>query len=207
LKECAATQDNRSVKNMTAALRRFPLATLLPIGCLLAVGVNAQQRDPRVGEWRQDRDSPNAIGLYSIFEELGNGMTRYHIAHNLAPESRLYSDYRCDGNLYPIRDYQGVPTDISWTCTILDAHTVAVKAVRNAEQGKGGRRLDSEFEGEGTGTVSIDGMRYTTAFEQKDDDRVIKTIRRTYTRNAETCLNASEELFRECQARTSPPRK
>jgi len=69
--------------------------------------MNAQQRDPRIGEWREDRTA-NSVGLYNIFEDLGNGMIRYHISHNLAPENRLYLDYRCDGNFYPIRNAQSV---------------------------------------------------------------------------------------------------
>ena len=66
--------------------------------CLLTASVNAQQRDPRIGEWREDRTA-NSVGLYNVFEDLGNGMIQFHISHNLSPQNRLY---RCDGNFYPI---------------------------------------------------------------------------------------------------------
>jgi hypothetical protein len=171
-----------------------------------APGQYGQQRDPRVGEWRQDRDSPNPLGLYQIYEELSGGMMRYHLAENLAPANRLYVDYRCDGNFYPVRDNRGTPTDMSQSCNVVDAHTVTSKARRDPGQGGGGRTADLS-EGEGTGTISSDGRHYTVVFEQKDrDGKVIQTIKRTYTRNAENCLNSKEELFRECATRTSPPR-
>jgi hypothetical protein len=130
--------------------------------CLLTASVNAQQRDPRLGEWREDRTA-NSVGLYNVFEDLGNGMIRYHISHNLAPQNRLYLDYRCDGNFYPIRNYQGVATDFSESCTIVDANTVTIKGVRNKGEGFTDPSLDQYwFDGEGTGTLSSDGNHYRT---------------------------------------------
>ena len=150
-----------------------------------APGPSGLQRDPRIGEWRQDRDSPNPLGLYQIFEELSGGMMRYHLAENLAPANRLYVDYRCDGNFYPVRDNRGAPTDMAQSCTIVDARTVAVKARRDPGQGGGGKTADLR-EGEGTATISNDGKRYTVVFEQKDrDGKSIQTIKRAYTRNAQ----------------------
>jgi hypothetical protein len=175
--------------------------------CLLTASVNAQQRDPRIGEWREDRTA-NSVGLYNVFEDLGNGMIRYHIAHNLSPQNRLYLDYRCDGNFYPIRNYQGVATDFSESCTIVEANTVTIKAIRNKDAGFTGPRLDQYwFDGEGTGTISSDGNHYRTVVQQKDGDgKVIRTSERTYTRNAERCFSSDEQKFRECQQRTSRPR-
>jgi hypothetical protein len=175
--------------------------------CLLAASVNAQQRDPRIGEWREDRTA-NSVGLYNVFEDLGNGMIRVRIAHNLSPQNRLYLDHRCDGNFYPIRNYQGVATDFSESCTIVDANTVTIKGVRNKDKGFTGPKLDQYwFDGEGTGTVSSDGNHYRTVMQQKDGDgKVIRTSERTYTRNAERCFSSDEQKFRECQQRTSPPR-
>src|SRR5215472_14591176 len=86
---------------------------------LLTASLNAQARDPRIGEWREDRTA-NSVGLYNVFEDRGDGMIRYHIAHNLAPENRFYLDYRCDGKFYPIRNSQGIATDYSESCTIID---------------------------------------------------------------------------------------
>ena len=177
--------------------------------CLWAVSVHAQLRDPRIGEWREDRTA-NSVGLYNVFEDLGNGMIRNHIAHNLAPENRLYLDYRCDGNLYPIRNSQGIATDFSESCTIVDTNTVTIKAVRNKDAGFTGPKLDQQywFDGEGTGTLSIDGNHYRTLIQQKDGNgNVIRTSERAYTRNAERCFNSDEQEFRECQRRTSPPGK
>src|ERR1051325_3380571 len=85
---------------------------LMLAACLLTASANAQPRDPRIGEWREDR-SANSVGLYNVFEVLADGAIRYHMAHNLAPENRLYVDYRCDGNFYPVRNYLGIATDFS----------------------------------------------------------------------------------------------
>ena len=101
---------------------------LITAACVMTASVNAQQRDPRIGEWREDRTA-TSVGLYHVFEDLGNGMIRYHISHNLAPQNRLFLDYRCDGNFYPIRDSQGVATDFSESCLIVDANTVDRKSV------------------------------------------------------------------------------
>ena len=175
--------------------------------CLLTASVNAQQREPRIGEWREDRTA-NSVGLYNVFEDLGNGMIRFHISHNLSPQNRLYLDYRCDGSFYPIRNYQGVATDFSESCTTVDANTVTIKGVRNKDEGFTGPRLDQYwFDGEGTGTISSDGNHYRTVMQQKDGDgKVIRTSERTYTRNAERCFSSDEQKFRECQQRTSRPR-
>ena len=175
--------------------------------CLLTARVNAQQRDPRIGEWREDRTA-TSVGLYNVFEDLGNGMIRYHIAHNLSPQNRLYLDYRCDGNFYLIRNYQGVATDFSESCTIVDANTVTIKGIRNTDESFRGPRLDQYwFDCEGTGTISSDGTHYRTVVQQKGaDGKVIRASERTYTRNAERCFSSDEQKFRECQQRTSPPR-
>ena len=183
----------------------FPL---MLAACLAAATSKAQPRDPRIGEWREDRTA-TSVGLYNVFEELGNGMIRYHIAYNLAPESRLYLDYRCDGNLYPVRNYQGVATDFSESCTIVDAHTVTLKAVRNKDEAFTGPRLDDRywFDAEGTVTISTDGNHCRTLMQQKaGDGRLLRTSERAYTRNAERCFSSDERKFRECQRRTSPPR-
>lgn len=191
---------------LVPALRPLNVRLMLLLAFILAMNVNAQQRDPRIGEWRQDRDSPNPLGLYLIFEEMTGGMVRYHIAQNLAPANRLYADYRCDGNFYPVRDNRGVPTDLSQSCTIVDAYTVASKSRRDPAQGSGEKTWGNP-QGEGTGTISSDGKHYSVVFEEKDrDGKVIQTIKRTYTRNAENCLSPKEELLRECLTRTSPPR-
>jgi hypothetical protein len=148
------------------------------------------------------------VGLYNVFEDLGNGMMRYHIAHNLAPQNRLYLDYRCDGNLYPIRNYQGVVTDFSESCTIIDVNTVTIKGVRNRDEGFRGPKLDQSWiDGEGTGTISSDGDHYRVVIQQKAaDGKLIRTTERTFTRNAERCFSSDEQKFRECQQRTSPHR-
>jgi len=197
----------------TTFRHKFPKKThgiLLTLALwFLTASVNAQQRDPRIGEWREDRTA-NSVGLYNIFEDLGNGMIRYHIAHNLAPQNRLYLDYRCDGNFYPIRNSQGVATDFSQSCTIVDANTVTMKGIRNKDKGFSGPRLDDQywFDGEGTGALSKDGNHYRVVTEQKDAaGNVIRTSERTFTRNAERCFSSDEQTFRDCQQRTRPPRK
>jgi hypothetical protein len=174
---------------------------------LLTTKAHAQPPDPRIGEWREDRTA-SSVGLYNVFEDLGNGMIRHHIAQNLAPQNRLYLDYRCDGNFYPVRNYQGVATDFSESCTIVDANAVTTKGVRNKDPGFAGPKLDQYwFDGEGTGTISRDGTHYRTVVQQKGaDGKLTQTSERTYTRNAERCFSSDEQKFRECQQRTSPPR-
>jgi hypothetical protein len=192
-------------------MKRWMKATngiVVMLAACLLTSVSAQQRDPRIGEWREDRTA-NSVGLYNVFEDLGNGVIRYHIAHNLAPQNRLYLDYRCDGNLYPIRNSQGVATDFSESCTIVDANTVTIKGVRKKDESFTGPRLDDQywFDGEGTGTRSGDGRHYRVVVQQKAaDGKVVRTSERTFTRNAERCFSSDEEEFRECQQRTTPPR-
>jgi hypothetical protein len=148
------------------------------------------------------------VGLYNIFEDLGNGMIRYHIAHNLSPRNRLYLDFRCDGNFYPVRNAQGVATDFSESCTFLDTNTVIIKGARNKDAGFTGPKLDGYWiDGDGVGTVSSDGNHYRIVTQQKTSDgKVVRVSERTFTRNAERCFSSDDRKFRECHQRTSPPR-
>jgi hypothetical protein len=92
----------RAIESGSASvLRRLNATIVVLVAGLLAASVNAQQRDPRVGEWREDYYPPNSVGLYMIYEDLGNGMIRVHSAENLAPQNRLHQELRCDGNFYP----------------------------------------------------------------------------------------------------------
>lgn len=175
--------------------------------CLLTPNGNAQLRDPRIGEWREDHTA-SSVGLYNVFEELENGMIRYHIAHNLAPENRLYLDYRCDGSFYPIRNSQGIATDFSESCTIVDANTVTIKGVRNRDPGFTGPKLDAYWsDGEGTAIISSDGTHYRIVTQEKaPDGKAVRTSERTFTRNAGRCFSSDEQSFRQCVQRTRPPR-
>ena len=191
----------RAIESGSAsALRRFNATVLILVAGLLALSVNAQQRDPRIGEWREDYYPPNSVGLYMIYEDLGNGMTRVHSAENLAQQNRLHQDIRCDGKFYPYVDAKGVPNGISTSCAVVDAHTVTVKLIRDTAQGR--------EEGEGSWTLSSDGNRYTTVTIWKDrEGKAGPANERRFTRNSENCLNhGQDELFRECQRRSRPPR-
>ena len=183
-----------------STLGRFTASGMILAAALLAVSVNAQQRDPRIGEWREDYYPPNSVGLYMIYEDLGNGMTRVHSAENLAQQNRLHQDIRCDGKFYPYVDARGVPNGISTSCTVVDANVVTVKLIRDTAQGR--------EEGEGSWTLSSDGNRYATVTVWKDrEGKVGPANERRFTRNSENCLNhAQDELFRECQRRSRPPR-
>jgi beta-lactamase regulating signal transducer with metallopeptidase domain len=183
-----------------SAPRRCTATVMLLAAGLVAVSVNAQQRDPRIGEWREDYYPPNSVGLYMIYEDLGNGMTRVHSAENLAQQNRLHQDIRCDGKFYPYVDAKGVPNGISTSCTVVDARTVTVKLIRDTKQ--------SKEEGEGTWTLSSDGNHYSTVTIWKDrEGKVGPANERRFTRNSENCLNhVQDELFRECQRRSRPPR-
>ena len=183
-------------------------AVLMLIAPLLVNDLNAQQRDPRIGEWREDRTA-TSVGLYNVFEDLGDGTKRYHIAQNLAPQNRLYIDYRCDGQFYPVRNNRGIATDFSQSCTIVDGNTVTMKGARNRDVGFAGPRIDEYWrDGDATGTISADGKHYRVIVQQKAaDGRVIGIKERTFTLNAERCFSSDEQKFRECQRRTRPSRK
>ena len=191
----------RAIESGSAsALRRVNATAVVLAASLLAVSVNAQQRDPRIAEWREDYYPPNSVGLYMIYEDLGNGMTRVHSAENLAPQNRLHQELRCDGRFYPWVNAQGMPTGTSTSCTVVDGRTVTYKLIRETVQGK--------EEGEGTWTLSGDGnhSRTVTVWKDRDGNRGQANERR-FTRNSENCLNhAQDELFRECQKRSRPPR-
>jgi len=181
-----------------SALRRFSATVMILAAGLLAVSVNAQQRDPRIGEWRED---PNGVGLYMIYEDLGNGMIRVHTAENLTRPNRLHQDIRCDGRFYPSVNAESIPTGISTSCAVVSAETVTVKLIRDTEQGR--------EEGEGTWTLSSDGNHFTTVTVWKDRDGNVRPANeRRFTRNSANCLNhAQDELFRECLKRPSPRRR
>ena len=121
-------------------------------------------------------------------------------AENLAQQNRLHQDLRCDGKLYPWVNAEGIPNGISTSCTVVDARTVTYKLIRETAQGR---------EGEGTWTLSSDGTHSTTVTVWEDHDgNKGQANERRFTRNSENCLNhAQDELFRECQRRSRPPRE
>src|SRR5690349_2525651 len=93
---------------------------LLALGCALVWAANADPlRDPRIGEWREDHYA-GGVGLYMIYEDLGDGVTRTHNAENLATQNRLHEDTRCDGKYYPRLNAAGQQTEITVSCTILN---------------------------------------------------------------------------------------
>ena len=182
-------------RGSASMLRRVSPTVMILAAAVLAVSVSAQQRDPRIGEWRED-SYPNAVGLYMIYEDIGNGMTRVHAAENLAARNRLHQDIRCDGRLYPSVNAEAVPSGVSTSCTVIDARTVTSKLVRETEQGR--------EEGEGTWTLSSDGYHFSTVAVWKDrDGKVREANERRFTRNPENCLNHDrDDLFRECVRRS-----
>ena len=183
----------------SALCRAGATVAILAAG-LVAVSVNAQLRDPRIAEWREDYYPPNSVGLYMIYEDMGNGMTRVHSAENLAPQNRLHQELRCDGNFYPWMNAQGMPTGTSTSCTVVDARTVTYKLIRDTTQGR--------EEGEGTWTLSSDGnhSRTVTVWKDRNGNKGQANERR-FTRNSENCLNhAQDEEFRACAKRSRPPR-
>jgi hypothetical protein len=174
-------------------------SSVLLLAMTCAPVVNAEPRDPRIGEWREDHYA-GGVGLYMIYEDLGNGMTRTHNAENLAWQNRLHEDTRCDGNYYPRLNAAGEATEITVSCAILNDKTVAFSQRRKADSGW--------VEGEGTWILSDDGAHSTGSFVRKDrDGKVVESVTRMFTRNAENCLNHDDDAkFRECAVRTRPER-
>ncbi len=177
----------------------FFCSSVLLLAMTCAPVVNAEPRDPRIGEWREDHYA-GGVGLYMIYEDLGNGVTRTHNAENLARQNRLHEDARCDGNYYPRLNAAGEATEITVSCTILNDKTVSISQRRTADSGW--------VEGEGKWILSDDGAHSTGSFVRKDrDGKVMEILTRMFTRNAENCLNHDDDAkFRECAVRTRPER-
>ena len=177
---------------------------LTALGSVSLLGVvcaaNAERPDPRIGEWREDHYA-GGVGLYMIYEDLGNGVTRTHSAENLAQRNRLHEETRCDGNYYPRLNAAGEATEITVSCTILNDKTVSFSQRRRADSGW--------VEGEGKWILSDDGTHSVGSFVRKDREaRVVEIVTRMFTRNAENCLNHDDDAkFRDCQKRTRPERK
>jgi hypothetical protein len=171
------------------------LALALSMG---TAGAFAQVADPRLGEWRENH-YVGAVGLYMIYEDLGDGITRTHTAENLAIANRLHDEARCDGNFYPRHNAAGEDTGMSVQCQILNARTVRTM-LRN--RGDGGW-----VEAEGTWILSDDGTHAVGSFIRRDGSgKVVEHITRLFTRNAERCLNHGDDAqFRACAQRTLPP--
>lgn len=178
-------------RNMRSSLWLLPMV-------LLSAAVQAQS-DPRIGEWREGHYA-GAVGLYMIYEDMGNGMTRTHNAENLAAHNRLHDETRCDGQFYPRIDAAGVTTDVTSSCTILNARTVKIEMHREASEGW--------VNAEGKWILSDDGQYATGSFLRTDrDGKVVELVTRSFTRNVENCLNHDDDAkFRECAVRTAPPR-
>jgi len=178
---------------------RLTKSALLVSSCALVFAASAEPRDPRLGEWREDHYA-GGVGLYMIYEDLGNGVTRTHSAENLARQNRLHEDTRCDGNYYPRLNAAGESTEITVSCTILNDKTVAFSQRRKADSGW--------VEGEGKWILSDDGTHSVGSFLRKDrDGKVVEMVTRMFTRNAENCLNHDDdEKFRECAVRSRPAR-
>jgi hypothetical protein len=71
------------------------------------------------------------------------------------------------------------------------------------------RKADSGWvEGDGKWILSDDGAHAVGSFVRKDrDGKVVETVTRMFTRNAENCLShADDAKFRECAQRTRPAR-
>lgn len=174
------------------------VSLLLLVALFVSTG-NAQPADPRIGEWREDHYA-GAVGLYMIYEDLGNGMTRTHTGENLAQSNRLHDDARCDGKFYPRMDAAGKETDVIVSCEIANARTVKFLYKRKA---------DTDWvEAEGKWILSDDGTHSVGSFVRKDHDgKVVEFVTRLFTRNSKNCLNhADDARFRECAQRSAPKR-
>ena len=182
-------------------MKAFATTILLVLmGPALTGLAQAQPGDPRLGEWREDHYA-GAVGLYLVYEDLGNGITRTHNGENLAPQNRLHEDTRCDGKDYPRLNSAGQPSGVTVSCEIVNASTVKFSQKNSAG--------DGWVSGEGKWILSDDKQHSTGTFVRKDaNGKVVAWVSRLFTRNAENCLNHEEEAkFRECVTRTRPPRR
>ncbi len=142
---------------------------------LIAEGLAAQERDPRIGVWVERKVSSSYQGLRRSFEDLGGGMTRVNIAVNRDGVSLSRSDHRCDGRQYPVLGEDQQPTDTTFSCHTVNARTIEFTFRRSG--------ANSWVTSTGTERISEDGQTYTVSAVQRDaQGRVVDRIERLFER-------------------------
>lgn len=101
------------MRTMTSSCFRLLLGATA-LAC--ASAADAQQRDPRLGSWVEQRGQ-GSVGLRTSYEDLGDGRIRILL-------SGLMVDARCDGESYPFVGRNGQAAGPLYACRITGPRTV-----------------------------------------------------------------------------------
>lgn len=134
--------------------REWACLALCAATALGGVSFAAPQRDPRIGDWAEVGESaPDDEPILRSFEDLGGGLTR--MKDDILPDGTAmsWSNHRCDGRDYAMRDRAGNATHRTISCRMLDPLTVEVTVSATDGSRSGWHAVDR---------VSTDGETYTS---------------------------------------------
>jgi hypothetical protein len=153
--------------------RAYAAVVLCAAGGAAAADPNAL-RDPRLGLWLETTRSSPSSPILRRFEDRGDGVTRVHSFIDPEGRSSSWSDMRCDGRRFRVKDAHGTALALESTCRVRDAQTVEFAFYHLDGTGK----LDRGVE-----WVSSDGGVYSVSFETTGPDgAVLQTVQRQFRR-------------------------
>lgn len=146
--------------------------------CLAALGVgaclSAPPADPRLGLWAEvGQSAPDDEPILRSFEDLGDGLTRFKADVLPNGTAASWSDHRCDGGRYDVRDGSGATAGWTLTCRQVDPLTVEVTFTST----DGSRRMRRAID-----RISLDGETYTTTITASRADGPPQTSTREFWR-------------------------
>ena len=153
-------------------VRMYAAATLCLVGLAFSATLVAQEKDPRIGRWIENRSQSRSFqGIRRSFEDLGGGVTRVNININASGVAISHSDHKCDGRDYPVLDRDGKATGTVLSCRFTEARAVAC-TFRSPD------RVSI-----GTDRISEDGERYEPSAVVTDrSGKIIGRVERVFDR-------------------------
>lgn len=145
-----------------AGWREYACLALCAATVLGGISFAAPLPDPRIGTWAEVGESaPDDDPILRSFENLGGGLTRLKddVLHD--GTAMLWSDHRCDGRDYAVRNRSGDRTGWTQSCRMLDPLTVEVAVSEADELSPAWRAVDR---------VSEDGETYTSVVTMRTPD-------------------------------------
>lgn len=104
------------------AIRPGLFVALAALGLASSAISSAQDRDPRIGHWAQQR-GPGSQGLHMSYEDLGDGRFRLTFGHALEAVNQRILEGKCDGATYAWVDGAGKPSGNTLSCRITGPRT------------------------------------------------------------------------------------
>ena len=133
--------------------------------------VQAQEQDPRIGNWIEQPGQGSAR-LRTSYEDLGDGRVRIHL-------SGLVVEARCDGETYPFTGSNGRPAGPTYSCRNTGPRTVEYTYT---QIGREPWSISSGME-----TVSEDGDMLThIGVRQNADGTFVENLSLIFVRDAPT---------------------